>query len=125
MRPLTLRYVRDVEAVERFYVALGLNVTFRSRPTRVGTTTWTELTGSGGVLALHAVDDDVDMAPHPAVSLAFEASEPLEAVVERLRAAGHAPRTAIVDESFGRSFTVVDPEGLVVQVNEHDRELQA
>ena len=39
----------------------------------------------------------------------------------RLRAAGYEPETEIVDESFGRSFQVRDPEGLLMQVNEHDR----
>ena len=28
-----------------------------------------------------------------------------------------------MDESFGRSLRVVDPDGMLVQVNEHDREL--
>jgi uncharacterized glyoxalase superfamily protein PhnB len=58
-----------------------------------------------------------------AVELAFEAEEPLEDVVARLRAAGFEPVTAIVDESYGRSFRVRDPEGLSIQVNEHDRAL--
>ncbi len=58
------------------------------------------------------------------VELSFEATEPLEDVIERLREIGHEPETALVDEAFGRSFTVRDPEGLLLQVNEHDRELQ-
>lgn len=123
MRPLALRYVRDVSAARRFYEALGLEVDFASRPTRHGTTTWVELVGGRGALALHGTGPhDADLPP---VDLAFEAEEPLEQVVARLEAAGFTPATAIVDESFGRSFAVRDPEGLLVQVNEHDRELQA
>lgn len=124
MRPLALRYVRDVAAARRFYEALGLEVDFASRPTRHGTTTWVEMTGGPGALALHGIAPG-DGADLPPVDLAFEAEEPLEQVVARLTAAGFAPATAIVDESFGRSFAVRDPEGLLVQVNEHDRELQA
>jgi hypothetical protein len=28
-----------------------------------------------------------------------------------------------VDENFGRSLRVADPDGVLVQINEHDREL--
>lgn len=127
MRPLALRYVHDVDAVERFYEALGLAVAFRSRRNRVGTTKWVEMAGGPGLLALHATPEpgQNEEPAEPPVALAFEAEEPLEDVVARLRAAGFDPETAIVDEAFGRSFTVRDPEGLLVQVNEHDRELQA
>jgi catechol 2,3-dioxygenase-like lactoylglutathione lyase family enzyme len=125
MRPLALRYVRDVAAARRFYEALGLEVDFASRPTRHGTTTWVEMVGGRGALALHGIGPGDDPDDLPPVDLAFEAEEPLEQVVARLAAAGFAAGTAIVDESFGRSFCVRDPEGLLVQVNELDRELQA
>lgn len=127
MRPIALRYIHDVEAAQRFYEALGLSVTFRSRPNRLGTTNWIEMEGGPGLLALHATPDSTpdDASVEPPLALAFEAEESLEDVVARLRAAGFDPETAIVDEAFGRSFTVRDPEGLLVQVNEHDRQLQA
>ena len=48
-----------------------------------------------------------------------------EDVVERLGAARDEPDTDIVDESFGRSFTIRDPEGLLIQVSENDDELQS
>jgi hypothetical protein len=51
-----------------------------------------------------------------------QTTEPLEALAERLRAAGFEPE-AIVDENFGRSLRVIDPDGVLVQVNENDREL--
>jgi hypothetical protein len=51
-----------------------------------------------------------------------QTTEPLEALAERLRAAGSEPE-AIVDENFGRSLRVIDPDGVLVQVNENDREL--
>lgn len=142
MRPLPIRYVRDLPAVQRFYAALGLQVGFSGRAPRDGGSRWVEMVGSdGGMLALHASegadapvvgqDDegaaDPEHADHPrgepAVELAFEADDALEDVVARLRAAGYEPHTAIIDESYGRSFTARDPEGLRVQINEHDRAL--
>jgi len=81
------------------------------------------------VLALHYDDELADRGDAAgsggtlAVELAFEADEPLEEVVARLRRAGFEPATAIVDESYGRSFRVCDPEGLSLQINEHDRDL--
>jgi predicted enzyme related to lactoylglutathione lyase len=118
MRPMPIRYVRDMDAAGRFYEALGLTVEFTSRAPRTGPAKWVELDGGSGGMALHHADE-----PPPNVELAFEAGEPLEHVVQRLTAAGYQPATAIVDEAFGRSFTVRDPEGLLIQVNEHDREL--
>jgi len=56
------------------------------------------------------------------IELSFEASEPLEKISERLTAAGFATEP-IVDEAFGRSLGATDPDGVRIQVNEHDREL--
>ncbi|TCP57516.1 glyoxalase/bleomycin resistance protein/dioxygenase superfamily protein [Tamaricihabitans halophyticus] len=122
MKPVAIRYVRDMATARDFYAALGLDLDFASRPNRSGHPAWVELAGTGSGLALHGLPaDDPKQA---AVELCFEADEPLERVVERLRAAGYAAESAIVDESFGRSFTVRDPEGLLIQINEQDRELQ-
>jgi catechol 2,3-dioxygenase-like lactoylglutathione lyase family enzyme len=118
MRPIPIRYVKDMDAAQRFYEALGLTVEFTSRAPRQGPAKWVELHGGAGMLALHHIDDD-----EPGIELAFEAQEPLEDVVARLAATGYHPATAIVDEAFGRSFTVRDPEGQLLQINEHDREL--
>jgi len=130
MRPLPIRYVVDLPAVQRFYEALGLRVGFAGRAPRRGGSRWVELVGSSGaVLALHYDDELADRGDAAgsggtlAVELAFEADEPLEEVVARLRRAGFEPATAIVDESYGRSFRVCDPEGLSLQINEHDRDL--
>jgi catechol 2,3-dioxygenase-like lactoylglutathione lyase family enzyme len=123
MRVMAIRYVRDVEGARRFYEALGMTLDFVSRrPRRGGPSVWTELAGSGSQanLALHHWGDE---RANP-VSLAFQADEPLENVVERLREAGYEPATEIVDESFGRSFTIEDPEGLLIQINENDYDLQ-
>jgi catechol 2,3-dioxygenase-like lactoylglutathione lyase family enzyme len=122
VKAMPIRYVRDMAAARRFYEALGLEVTFASRQPRTGPVRWVELGGHAGGLALHYAGDAEDAGERP-IELSFESDEPLEKVVERLAAAGYPPATAIVDESFGRSFTVHDPDGLLLQVNEHDRDL--
>lgn len=113
MRIMPIRYARDVPASIEFYRALGLEVGCVSRPGG-----WAELTGRAGSLAVHVTDG----TNAGGCELAFEADELLERVADRLSAAGFAPGD-IVDESFGRSLQVTDPDGVVVQVNEHDREL--
>jgi len=122
MRVMAIRYVRDVESARQFYQALGLTIEFASRrPRRGGPSSWTELAGSGGAnLALHRWDEE----PASNIQLSFQADEPLEQVVDRLRRNGYEPATEIVDEAFGRSFTIRDPDGLVLQINENDYDLQ-
>ena len=46
------------------------------------------------------------------------AEQPLERIAELVPLA-----RGIADEAFGRSLVLVDPNGLEIQVNEHDREL--
>jgi catechol 2,3-dioxygenase-like lactoylglutathione lyase family enzyme len=124
MRPMTIRYVEDMDAARRFYLALGLTHSFTSRQPRRGPSVWTELSGAPGTgLALHHAPEGSGIAVR--AELCFQSDEVLEVVVERLRAAGYEPETDIVDESFGRAFTIRDPEGLLVQVNENDYELQS
>lgn len=113
MRVMPIRYTDDVAASVAFYRALGLELGAVSRPGK-----WAELSGRGGVLAIHVAAADCEER----CELAFEAEEPLEAVVARLRAAGF-PGGEIVDQNFGRSLTVTDPDGVAVQINEQDRTL--
>jgi catechol 2,3-dioxygenase-like lactoylglutathione lyase family enzyme len=123
MRAMTIRYVTDMDAARRFYETLGLTHDFTSRKPRRGPSVWTELTGApGSSLALHY---DPDRVIGIAASLCFQSDEPLEDVLDRMHAAGYEPETEIVDESYGRSFTIRDPEGLLIQVNENDYELQS
>ncbi len=121
MRVAPIRYARDVEASRRFYEALGLDCGATTRPPRPDASPgWVEFHGESGTLALHYLTTD---APPSGVELAFEATEPLEAVLKRLRSAGYEPASAIFDESYGRAFTVVDPDGLQIQITEYDRDL--
>lgn len=112
MKVMPIRYCADVAESTRFYRALGLDLGAMTRPG-----TWVELPGTAGVLALHQETGNAG-----ACELAFEADEPLEAVAARLAAAGYPPGP-ILDESFGRALRVQDPDGVFVQVNEHDRSL--
>ena len=112
MKVMPIIYVKDMDAFERFYAALGFTPSARQRNGN-----WLELSGTGGVLALHATDSDTVR-----VQAAFQADEPLADVVDRLRAAGFEPED-IVDEAYGHSFVVRDPAGMLIVVNKYDEEL--
>jgi hypothetical protein len=73
-------------------------------------------------LALHRIDR-LPEKQIGRVELALVATEPLESLVGRLKASGIPFEREITDEAFGRSVQVRDPDGLVIQINEHDPEL--
>jgi catechol 2,3-dioxygenase-like lactoylglutathione lyase family enzyme len=110
MRVLPIRYSSDVEAMTRFYRTLGLRVGEVSRPGG-----WVGMPADSGMLAIHR-------GGKGRCELAFETDERLEDVAERLRAAGYEPGP-VIDEGFGRSLRVQDPDGVPVQINAYDREL--
>jgi len=117
VRVMPIRYCADVAAALAFYRVLGVDPDAVARPG-----VWAELPATSGSLALHRAE--LDAAPSAECGpgwceLAFVCDEPLEDVHSRLAAAGYAP-DAIVDEAFGRSLRVLDPDGVRVQVNEHD-----
>jgi catechol 2,3-dioxygenase-like lactoylglutathione lyase family enzyme len=112
VKVMPIRYCADVAESTRFYRALGLELGASTRPGG-----WVELPAAAGLLALHRAAGAAGEC-----ELAFEADEPLEAVVARLAAAGY-PAGPILDESYGRSVRVRDPDGVPVQVNENDRSL--
>jgi catechol 2,3-dioxygenase-like lactoylglutathione lyase family enzyme len=114
MKVMPIRYVADMEAAAKFYTALGLVAGDGSRSGN-----WAELGAAGGMLGLHTARSSAADEPGH-IELSFEADEPLEAIAGRLAAAGFEAE-AILDENFGRSLRVTDPDGLVIQVNEHDR----
>jgi catechol 2,3-dioxygenase-like lactoylglutathione lyase family enzyme len=104
-------YVRDMDESVAFYERLGFAVDIRSRSQM-----WTELkTAEGAVLALHASENGYEPGR---VELSMIAEQPLELVAELATVA-----RGIADEAFGRSLVLADPNGLQIQVNEHDREL--
>lgn len=111
MRVLPIRYTSDVEALTRFYAALGLHEGPVSRPGG-----WVELPADGGTLAVHEEQSG------GRCELAFETDEPLEDVKNRLQEAGYHPGP-VIDEGFGQSLRVADPDGVPVQINAYDRDL--
>ena len=113
MKVMPIRYSADVPAAVRFYRALGLAAGSSSRPGR-----WVELPAAAGMLAVH----EGDGPEVGSCELAFEADEPLDAVRSRLQAAGLDPEQ-VVDEAFGHSLRVRDPDGVWVQINSYDRDL--
>jgi catechol 2,3-dioxygenase-like lactoylglutathione lyase family enzyme len=107
-------FVSDMERSIEFYSSLGFEPRNRS-------TMWTELeAGDRAVLALHHAESPP--APSQRVQLALVTQDALEHVEARF---GGALARPIADEAFGRSLILRDPDGLEIQVNEHDRSLDA
>ena len=109
-------YVSEMARSVAFYEALGGEVSYRGR-----SGTWTELRVQGGVLALHS--GELSPASEGPVALSFVATEPLESLARKFEKVGLPLYRAINDEAFGRSLTLQDPDGLLIQINEHDEEL--
>lgn len=116
MKVRPILFVSDLAAAIRFYEALGLETEARSRSGH-----WLELRAAGGELGLHGPVRGEEM--EPSTRIGFVAEEPLEEVERRLRAAGFPPEGDLVDQEWGRSLLVRGPDGLVVQIDEQDREL--
>jgi catechol 2,3-dioxygenase-like lactoylglutathione lyase family enzyme len=108
MKVMPIRYVSDMSVSRRFYTALGL-----APDSQPDNDYWCQLGGDAGLLALHhSVDGGND------VELTLLAEEPLESIVAQLDTQQIAHQ-GITEERFGRSLRVTDPDGLVVQINEH------
>ncbi len=117
MLVIPIVYVMDVPASVKFYSALGFIERRRSRSDN-----WVELAAEGGRLALHR-STDPNRPTDGRVELSLESIEPLEQLREALVNAGVATAGPVMDEAFGRSLVVTDPDGLKIQINEHDHEL--
>jgi catechol 2,3-dioxygenase-like lactoylglutathione lyase family enzyme len=116
VKVVPIRYTKDAEALARFYEVLGLEPGAASRPGR-----WLELAAESGMVAVHLNDPgEEDHAGR--CELAFESDESLEQVAERLVAAGFEPGP-VMDENFGQSLRVLDPDGVWVQINRLERDL--
>ncbi len=113
MKLMPIVYVTDMDRSVAFYQGLLPEVSIISRSPY-----WTELNVSGTSLALHVAESLP--AGELRVELALLATKSLEAVIEDLRLAGIEVARGVQDEAFGRSMVVEDPDGLRIQVNEHD-----
>ena len=118
MKVRVIHFVRDIEAAERFYAALGLRPQVRAR-----TGIWIELTAAGGELDLHDAASAADGEGRDGYTIGFVADEPLEVVEQRLRDAGFPPDGTIIDQEWGRSLLAHAPDGTLVQIDEQDPEL--
>ncbi len=111
---LPIRYVADVDATRAFYANLGLH------PDPAATlAVWAQLNADAGALGIHDAAASKGRPPGT-VELGFSTDERLEDVAARLTAHGYEPR--IVEEDFGRSVRVTDPDGIVIQIQEIDIE---
>lgn len=118
MRVRVIQFVPQVAECERFYEALGLRASRRSR-----TGTWVELIAGGGELDLHDSASAADGEGRRGFVVSLVADERLEAVARRLGEAGFPPDGDVVDQEWGRSLFVRAPDGTVVQIDEQDPEL--
>lgn len=112
MKLIPLVYVTDMERAIAFYTRLLPAATIvTSSPA------WTELQVGEATLALH-ISDSVDHKGD-GMGLGLDAPTKLEDVLSQLDEAGIAPSGEICPQPFGRSVTVADPDGLLIQINEY------
>jgi catechol 2,3-dioxygenase-like lactoylglutathione lyase family enzyme len=116
MKLMPIVYVTDMGRAADFYTALGFQSDVQDRAGM-----WAQLTMGDAALGLHYC------SPLPSgngrVALALVSDDPLEGVVARLKMAGVALEQEIAEEAFGRSIQLRDPDGLLIQINEHDTSL--
>ena len=114
MKPVAIVYVTNMDrSLEWYRAVLPAADVVSTSPW------WSELSVAGTSLALHFTER---ITPGDQVGLALAADRPLEHVVRTLAEAGIEPIRGIADEAFGRSLVLEDPDGLAIQVNEHDPE---
>ncbi|WP_326607213.1 VOC family protein [Streptomyces sp. NBC_01799] len=109
---LPIRYVADVAASRHFHAGLGL--VFQPD---VSVDVWAQLAADAGAVGIH--DANVSQGRPPGTTeLGFATDERLEDIAERLARSGYD--YDLVDENFGRSIRVTDPDGVVIQIQEID-----
>ncbi|MFE7791469.1 VOC family protein [Streptomyces sp. NPDC057460] len=109
---LPIRYVADVAASRHFHAGLGLIL----QPD-VSVDVWAQLAADAGAVGIH--DATVSQGRPPGTTeLGFATDERLEDIAERLARSGYD--YDLVDENFGRSIRVTDPDGVVIRIQEID-----
>ena len=111
MKPIPFIYVTDMTRSLAWYQMLIPTATVRST-----SQWWSELDIDGSTLALHAA---AEVGSGGGAGVAFESTEPLEEVLDRLAADGISPERGIREEPFGWSVVFSDPDGYQFQVNQH------
>jgi catechol 2,3-dioxygenase-like lactoylglutathione lyase family enzyme len=110
-------HVEDMAAAVSFYETLGATVIHGSRDGD-----WALLSLGESQLALLAHPPNPEQN-EGTVELNFEATQPLDQLEDRLRAAGVTIARSTTDEGFGRQLQLASPDGLLVKINESDPEL--
>ena len=112
MKLIPLVYVSDMDRSIAFYTKL-------LPAARIVTSSpaWTELLVGDATLALH-ISGSVNHAGN-GMALGLDAPSKLEDVAAQLREAGITPSGEICAQPFGRSVSVEDPDGLLIQINEY------
>lgn len=109
-----IRYTDKVPQMRAFLETLG----FQPR-IAADAGNWVDFGGRGqGLVALHEAPAEQAGTDE----LAFETDEPLHALCKRLQDAGYTD-ARIIDESYGHSLQVTDPDGRVVYVNQHSDDM--
>jgi metallothiol transferase len=111
-------YVSDLDRSLHFYEQLGFTLVRRQRNGR-----WAEMRLGDAKLGLHLLEPLPETRKEQRVDLALESQESLEVVQERLLAASVPLERLVSDEAFGYSLVVRDPDGLSIQINQHDPDL--
>ncbi|HEY2949098.1 MAG TPA: VOC family protein [Micromonosporaceae bacterium] len=118
MRVRPVRFTENVAAMREFLQELGLRPNVESESGG-----WVDLVGDApGMAALHDAASNTSGYRAGETALSFESDEPLEAVRDRLHAAGFAD-AHIVDEAYGRTLFVTDPDGVRVAIDEEMTDL--
>jgi catechol 2,3-dioxygenase-like lactoylglutathione lyase family enzyme len=118
MLMMTIVYVSDLDRSLHFYEKLGFTLVRKQRNGH-----WAEMLLGDAKLGLHLLDTLPETRKEQRVDLALESQESLEVVQERLIAAEIPLERLVSDEAFGYSLIVRDPDGLHIQINQHDPEL--
>ena len=77
---------------------------------------WTSFSVGGANLGIHRVDQ---LPSESRVELSLVADVPLEELLHDFAAQAVTVERGVQEETFGRSLVVKDPDGLLVQINEH------
>lgn len=110
MRLQPILYTADIDRQISWWASvLGHEPTYRSD-------TWTTFGAGDATLALH----HVDVIPGPGrIAISLIADRSLDDLLAELQGRGVSGLGDIAEQPFGRQLTLRDPDGNVVQINEH------
>ncbi len=113
VRPV--RFTDDIPAMQAFLERFGLQPRITSD--RPG---WVDLAGAAGLVALHSAKDSTTGAVHGETRLSFEL-EDADVAAAALHDAGFV--ASVIDESWGRTLELTDPDGRTMLCDERSDDL--